>query len=154
MSDTHGQYPSRASGQTGRPHRTGMQRSAVIAASAGIDGRADEWDRRAACVSATVSSRGRESDRLIVPMTPPKGTRRAEGRGRPEGNSHREGKVRTQGRGIVPANLRRVNEAAKRDKRARFTALLHHVDVVALERAYRRVKRKAARGGDGETGER
>src|SRR5207245_8171627 len=50
MPHTHGQYPSRASGQTGRPHRTGMQRSAVIAASAGIDGRADEWrseERRA-----------------------------------------------------------------------------------------------------------
>jgi retron-type reverse transcriptase len=44
-----------------------------------------------------------------------------------------------------------VNEAAKRDKRARFTALVHHVDVVALERAFRRVKRKAAPGVDGET---
>src|SRR3989475_2868457 len=82
---------------------------------------------------------------------PPKVTRRAEGRGRPEGNSRREGKVRTQGRGILPANLARVNEAAKRDKRARFTALLHHVDVAALERAFRRVKRKAAPGVDGET---
>jgi retron-type reverse transcriptase len=51
----------------------------------------------------------------------------------------------------VPTNLERVNEAAKRDKRARFTALLHHVDVVALERAFRRVKRKAAPGVDGET---
>ena len=81
-------------------------------------------------------------------MTPPKVTRRAEGRGRPEGNSHREGKVRTQSRGIVPVHLRRVNEAAKRDKRARFTALLHHVDVVALERAFRRAKRKAAPGVD------
>jgi hypothetical protein len=84
-------------------------------------------------------------------MTPSKATRRAEGRGRLEGTSHREGKVRTQGRGIVPAHLGRVNEAAKRDKRARFTALLHHVDVVALERAFRRVKRKAAPGVDGET---
>src|SRR3989442_11075981 len=84
-------------------------------------------------------------------MTPPKATRRAEGRGRPEGSSHREGKVRTQGRGILPANLTRVNEAAKRDKRTRFTALLHHVDVAALERAFRRGKRKAAPRGDGET---
>src|SRR6266704_2357358 len=76
-------------------------------------------------------------------MTPPKATRRAEGRGRPEGSSHREGKVRTQGRGILPANLTRVNDAAKKDKRTRFTALLHHVDVAALERAFRRVKRGA-----------
>src|SRR5437879_3988245 len=84
-------------------------------------------------------------------MTPPKATRRAEGRGRPEGSSHQEGKVRTQGRGILPANLTRVNDAAKKDKRTRFTALLHHVDVAALERAFRRVKRKSAAGVDGET---
>jgi group II intron reverse transcriptase/maturase len=45
----------------------------------------------------------------------------------------------------------RVNEAARRDKRTRFTALLHHVDVAALERAFRRVKRSAAPGVDGET---
>jgi len=51
----------------------------------------------------------------------------------------------------LPANLTRVNDAAKKDKRTRFTALLHHVDVAALERAFRRVKRKAAPGVDGET---
>src|SRR3989441_12066184 len=84
-------------------------------------------------------------------MTPPKATRRAEGRGRPEGSSHQEGKVRTQGRGILPANLTRVNDAAKKDKRTRFTALLHHVDVAALERAFRRGKRKGAPGGERET---
>src|SRR3989442_5215246 len=84
-------------------------------------------------------------------MTPPKATRRAEGRGRPERSSHRRGMRRQQGRGIMPANLTRVNDAAKKDKRTRFTALLHHVDVAALERAFRRVKRKAAPGVDGET---
>src|SRR2546425_9013965 len=66
MPDTHGQYPSRASGQTGRPHRTGMQRSAVIAASAGIDGRADEWDRRAACVSAKATT---ATETKVTPST-------------------------------------------------------------------------------------
>src|SRR5262249_28380980 len=84
-------------------------------------------------------------------MTPPKETRCAEGRGRPEGNSHEEAKIRTQGRGILSPNLRRVHEAARRDKSTRFTALLHHVDVAALERAFRRVKRSAAPGVDGET---
>jgi group II intron reverse transcriptase/maturase len=44
-----------------------------------------------------------------------------------------------------------VNEAATRDKRARFTALLHHVDVAALERAFRRLKRSASPGVDGES---
>ena len=33
----------------------------------------------------------------------------------------------------MPANLNRVNEAARRSRQTRFTALLHHVDVVALE---------------------
>jgi RNA-directed DNA polymerase len=84
-------------------------------------------------------------------MTPPKETRRAEGRGRPGGNLQGEAKVRTQSRGALPPNLMRVNEAARRDKRTRFTALLHHVDVAALERAFRRVKRSAAPGVDGET---
>src|SRR2546426_12339405 len=87
-------------------------------------------------------------------MTPPKETRRAEGRGRPEGNLRGEAKVRTQSRGALPPNLMRVNEAARRDTRTRFTALLHHVDVAALERAFRRAKRNAAPGVDGGTVER
>jgi group II intron reverse transcriptase/maturase len=44
-----------------------------------------------------------------------------------------------------------VNEAARRDKRTRFTALLHHVNVEALERSFRRLKRGASAGVDGET---
>jgi RNA-directed DNA polymerase len=84
-------------------------------------------------------------------MMPPKETRRAEGRGRPEGEPRKSARVRTQSRVTLPANLARVNEAAKRDKSTRFTALLHHVDVSALERAFRRLKRSAAPGVDGET---
>jgi len=45
----------------------------------------------------------------------------------------------------------RVHEAARRDKETRFTALLHHVNVEALERAFGRLKRGAAAGLDGET---
>ena len=58
---------------------------------------------------------------------------------------------RTQSRIILSANLTRVNEAAKRSRQTRFTALLHHVDVAALERAYRRLRRQAAPGVDGVT---
>jgi group II intron reverse transcriptase/maturase len=50
-----------------------------------------------------------------------------------------------------PAHLERVNAAARRSRHTRFTALLHHVDVAALERAYRRQKRAAAPGIDGMT---
>ena len=84
-------------------------------------------------------------------MMPPKETRCAEGRGRPEGEPRENARVRTQSRVTLRSNLARVNEAARRDKSTRFTALLHHVDVSALERAFRRLKRNAAPGVDGET---
>jgi group II intron reverse transcriptase/maturase len=74
-----------------------------------------------------------------------------EGRDQPKGNLHKMAKVRTQGRVVLPPNLVRVNEAAKRDKQARFTALLHHVNLVALLRAFQRLKRNASPGVDGET---
>jgi group II intron reverse transcriptase/maturase len=44
-----------------------------------------------------------------------------------------------------------VNDAALRSRQTRFTALLHHVDVEALERAFRRLRRTAAPGVDGVT---
>jgi RNA-directed DNA polymerase len=100
---------------------------------------------------SAVSSRGRESDWPIVLMKPPKETRRVEGRGWPETGRREEAIVRTQRRGAMPPNLVRVHEAATRDKRTKFTALLHHVDVEALARAFRRLKRWAAAGVDGET---
>jgi group II intron reverse transcriptase/maturase len=84
-------------------------------------------------------------------MKPPKETRRVEGRGWPETGRREEAIVRTQRRGAMPPNLARVHEAATRDKRTKFTALLHHVDVEALARAFRRLKRRAAAGVDGET---
>ena len=84
-------------------------------------------------------------------MTPSKATRRAEGRGQP-GRSPGEGRrVRTQSRVALPANLARVNVAARSAVRTRFTALLHHVDAAALERAFRRQKRQAGAGVDGIT---
>jgi RNA-directed DNA polymerase len=84
-------------------------------------------------------------------MTPSKETRRAEGRGQP-GRSPREGgRVRTQSRGALPSNLARVNAAARSAVRTQFTALLHHLDVGALERAFRRQKRQASAGVDGIT---
>ena len=51
----------------------------------------------------------------------------------------------------MPSNLARVNAAARAAVQTRFTALLHHVDVEALERAFRRQKRQASAGVDGIT---
>ena len=84
-------------------------------------------------------------------MTPSKETRRAEGRGQPGRNPREGGRVRTQSRVALPPNLARVNAAARLAVQTRFTALLHHVDIEALERAFRRQKRQASAGVDGIT---
>ena len=47
-------------------------------------------------------------DRFIVLMTPPKETRRAEGRDWPEGILREEAGVRTQSRVALPPNLARL----------------------------------------------
>jgi len=51
----------------------------------------------------------------------------------------------------VPSGLDRVREVARKDKDARFTALLHHVSVDPLRAAYWAIKPQAAPGVDGVT---
>jgi RNA-directed DNA polymerase len=53
----------------------------------------------------------------------------------------------------VSSGLDRVRQAAQKDREARFTALLHHVDVDRLRAAYRALNPKAATGVDGVTWE-
>jgi hypothetical protein len=50
----------------------------------------------------------------------------------------------------IPA-LGRIRETARRDKRVRFTALLHHVTVDLLHWSFYQLKRQAAAGVDGVT---
>jgi RNA-directed DNA polymerase len=51
----------------------------------------------------------------------------------------------------VSSGLDRVRQAAQKDREARFTALLHHVDVDSLRLAYRALNPRAATGVDGVT---
>jgi group II intron reverse transcriptase/maturase len=51
----------------------------------------------------------------------------------------------------VSSALDRVREVAQKDREAKFTALLHHVDVERLEAAYRAIRPGAAAGVDGVT---
>jgi RNA-directed DNA polymerase len=57
---------------------------------------------------------------------------------------------RSAGEG-VSNGLDRVREVARKDKDARFTALLHHVSYRALVRAFDGLKKDAAPGADGVT---
>jgi RNA-directed DNA polymerase len=84
-------------------------------------------------------------------MKPSKATRRVEGRDEPEGDARKVSSRRTQSRITWPKHLERVNKAARRAAQTRFTALLHHIDESALERAFRRQRRQAAAGVDGIT---
>jgi RNA-directed DNA polymerase len=94
-----------------------------------------------------------KSDSPILPTNPSnKATRVAaevgEGRGLAEGNTDsttRPGRSAGQG---VANGLDRVREVARRDKEARFTALLHHVDLGRLWAAFVAINPNAAPGVD------
>jgi group II intron reverse transcriptase/maturase len=94
-----------------------------------------------------------KSDNSVVPAKPPNKAggpvaEVVEGRGLAKGNtdsSTRPG--RSAGPG-VPIGLDRVREVARKDKEARFTALLHHVDLPRLWAAYAGINPRAASGVD------
>jgi retron-type reverse transcriptase len=97
-----------------------------------------------------------KSDRLVVPVKPPNIAAQAaaevvEGRGLREGNA--VGKTRPGLRAGMGGSsaLDRVRCIAEKDKGARFTALLHHVDVDRLRAAYWALNPRAATGVDGVT---
>ncbi len=75
-----------------------------------------------------------------------------EGEGLAKGNLGQQNAPRTRGRAGASSALERVREVAERDKKVRFTALLHHIyDAEHLRAAYFALKRDAAPGVDGET---
>ncbi|HEY6291564.1 MAG TPA: group II intron reverse transcriptase/maturase, partial [Terriglobia bacterium] len=75
-----------------------------------------------------------------------------EGRGLAKGNLPQQNASRTPSWNDAPSALERVRQAAKGDKRLRFTALLHHIySLDTLLTAYFSLKREAAPGVDGET---
>jgi group II intron reverse transcriptase/maturase len=75
-----------------------------------------------------------------------------EGRGTTKGNLPQRNMLRAQDREGMPSALWRIGEVARRDKKVRFTTLMHHVyDLGTLRGAYFGLKRNAAPGVDGET---
>jgi RNA-directed DNA polymerase len=92
-----------------------------------------------------------QSDGPVVPANPPNKATAAEvgeERGPTKGNAtSKPHPGRSAGPGVSHA-LDRVRQAAARDKKARFTALLHHVTIDRLRAAYRGINPKAAPGVD------
>jgi RNA-directed DNA polymerase len=97
-----------------------------------------------------------QSDRPVVPANPPNnaGVPAAEaGEERGLGKENADSKPRPgRSAGVsVPSALDRVRGVAKQDRDARFTALLHHVDIDRLREAFWALNPKAATGVDGVT---
>ncbi len=99
-----------------------------------------------------------ESDDLIVPAkrANKSGQPEAESveeRGSTEGNARQEAALRTQGRESASTGLKGVRKVARRERTAKFTALLHHITVPLLHKSYFELKRSASPGVDGVTWE-
>ncbi len=98
-----------------------------------------------------------ESDPGIVPMNQPNKdglqttAEAGEGRPRAKENSSLSNMCPTQSGISMSHGLWRVREAAKRDKKVRFAALLHHVTTSFLPDCFYSLKWQAAPGVDGVT---
>jgi RNA-directed DNA polymerase len=97
---------------------------------------------------------GGQSDSPVVPTKPANKAASAaaesvEERGLAKGNTESAARSGHRAGKRAPRALDRVRQVAKRDRTARFTALLHHVNVESLRAAYGRLRRQAAPGEDG-----
>jgi RNA-directed DNA polymerase len=98
-----------------------------------------------------------KSDSPTVPKKPPNNAKVSaaegtEGKGLAKGNLLKQNATWTLRQINAPSVLERVRQAAKKDRKLRFTALLHHIyNVEMLRTAYFALKKEAAPGVDGET---
>jgi RNA-directed DNA polymerase len=102
-----------------------------------------------------MNERGK-SDRPVVPANLPNKTvetvaEAGEERGRAKGNTDSKTRPGHSAGTDASSALGRVREVARRDKDARFTALLHHVSQGRLRVAYWAIRPQAAPGVDGVT---
>jgi RNA-directed DNA polymerase len=77
---------------------------------------------------------------------------RVEQRGLAKGKPPRQNTDRAQDREVVQSELGRIRQAAVKDRKVKFTSLMHHIyNLSTLREAYYGLKRDAAPGVDGET---
>jgi len=98
---------------------------------------------------------GRKSDSAIVAVKPTNRAERSaaepvEPRAEAKGNANQQSTHRAQSRARVSQALERIRQVARK-KEEKFTALLHHVNVDLLEKAFNDLKAGAAPGVDGLT---
>ena len=99
---------------------------------------------------------GEESNSGVVPTKQPNKSERSpaevvEERPLTKENTREPDPRRTPSRESGPSGLERVREAAKKDSKQKFTALLHHVSIDLLGESYHSLKKQAASGVDGVT---
>jgi len=97
-----------------------------------------------------------KSDGPVVPANPSNNAadvaaEMGEERGSAKGNTASKTRSGHRAGQRASSALDRVRQVAREDKEARFTALLHHVDVDRLRAAYWAISPKAASGVDGVT---
>ena len=104
---------------------------------------------------ATVDVGGESDGREVPTKCPNNGGQPSaegmEGRRPTKENIEQPTPLRTQSRASESSGLFGVREVARKDKRAQFTALLHHVTVARLQESFYALKREAAPGVDGTT---
>jgi len=98
---------------------------------------------------------GRKSDSAIVAVKPTNKAERSaaepvEPRAEAKGNANQQSTHRAQSRASVSQALERIRQVARK-KEEKFTALLHHVNVDLLEKAFNDLKAGAVPGVDGLT---
>src|SRR5215211_1391373 len=99
----------------------------------------------------------RKSDRPVVATKPANKTgapvaERVERRGLAKGKPPWQNTNRALDREVVQSALGRIRQAAVKDKRAKFTSLMHHIyNLSMLREVFYELKRDAAPGVDGET---
>jgi len=104
----------------------------------------------------TNSGHTEKSDTVIVPRKSANkpmnvGAESMEGRTVTKRNTHANVGGRTQSRANATYRLMGVREAARRDKRTKFTALFHHVTIQLLRESFYQLKRFSAPGVDGQS---
>jgi RNA-directed DNA polymerase len=97
-----------------------------------------------------------KSDPEIVAMKPannaaPSAAELVERRAGTKGNAGQQSTLRAQDRAGVSQALERIRQAARHNKKERFTALLHHVNPETLRLAFDALRKDAAPGVDGTT---